>query len=146
MSLTTEGLVIGTLPYMAPEQVRGGDIDARTDLFAFGAVLYEMITGARAFPADSQAELLAAILEHEPAPIIRLQPLAPTQLDQLVTRCLAKAPADRWPHARDVVVELRGIEARGVSRPSRRLLARGTHALRSVLACTGSGGARRRAA
>ena len=98
---------------------------------AFGAVLYEAITGVRAFVGNSQAELAAAILEHEPAANqTTRQPLAPTQLDQLVTRCLAEAPADRWPHARDVVVELRGIEARGVSRPSRRLLARGTHALR----------------
>jgi hypothetical protein len=129
-ALTTEGLVIGTLPYMAPEQVRGDEIDARTDLFAFGAMLYEMITGARAFAADSQAELLAAILVHEPTPITRRQPLAPPALDQLVTRCLAKAPADRWQHAHDVVVALKGIAERGVSQPRRRIVAHGTGALR----------------
>ena len=128
--LTTEGLVIGTLPYMAPEQVRGDEIDARTDLFAFGSVVYEMITGARAFAADSQAALLAAILERDPIRVTARQPLTPPALDRLVTRCLAKVPADRWQHAQDVVFELNEIQARGVDRAGRGLVGRGARALR----------------
>jgi serine/threonine protein kinase len=106
---STGGLVMGTLPYMAPEQVRGEAVDARTDLFAFGAVLYEMLTGARAFAADSQAALIAAILDHDPIPVASLQPLAPPALGRLVTRCLAKTPAERWQHAQDVAFELKEI-------------------------------------
>src|SRR5678815_611394 len=82
---STAGLIIGTLPYMAPEQLRGEAVDGRTDLFAFGAVLYEMLTGARAFAADSQAALVAAILEHDPAPLAARQPLTPPALARLVT-------------------------------------------------------------
>ena len=116
---STEGLIIGTLPYMAPEQLRGETVDSRTDLFAFGAVLYEMLTGARAFAADSQAALVAAILEHEPAPLAARQPLTPPALGRLVTRCLAKKPAERWQHAQDVAFELTEIQERIVERIER---------------------------
>ena len=116
---STEGLIIGTLPYMAPEQLRGEAVDGRTDLFAFGAVLYEMLTGARAFAADSQAALVAAILEHEPAPLAVRQPLTPPALGRLVTRCLAKNPAERWQHAQDVAFELTEIQERIVERIER---------------------------
>ena len=98
-ALTSAGLILGTLPYMAPEQVRGEDVDARTDLFAFGAVLYEMLTGARAFAADSQAGLIAAILEHDPPPLSTRQPLTPPALERVVETCLAKNPGERWQHA-----------------------------------------------
>ena len=110
--LTLEGLVLGTIPYMAPEQLRGEDADARADLFAFGAVLHEMVTGRRAFAADSEAALIAAILEHDPPPLTTQQPLAPAALDRLVAACLAKDPAHRWQHAQDVALALDGI-ARG---------------------------------
>ena len=116
---STEGLIIGTLPYMAPEQLRGEAVDGRTDLFAFGAVLYEMLTGARAFAVDSQAALVAAILEHEPAPLAARQPLTPPALSRLVTRCLAKNPAERWQHAQDVAFELTEIQERIVERIER---------------------------
>jgi serine/threonine protein kinase len=109
---STAGLIIGTLPYMAPEQLRGDTVDARTDLFAFGAVLYEMLTGARAFAADSQAALVAAILEHEPTALAAHQPLTPPALGRLVTRCLAKSPAERWQHAQDIGFELAEIQER----------------------------------
>ena len=124
-AITAEGLVIGTLPYMAPEQLRGGPIDSRTDLFAFGAVVYEMLTGARPFAANSEAELIAAILDRDPTPLAARQPLTPPALDRLVTRCLAKDPANRWQHAQDVAFAAEGgsgarrREARTASRSER---------------------------
>jgi serine/threonine protein kinase len=109
-SLTAPGVLFGTMPYMAPEQVRGTEADARTDLFAFGAVFYEMLTGRRAFSAPSQPALIAAILEQDPAPLTVEQPLVTPALDGLVRACLAKDPAERWQHARDVGLALRGLE------------------------------------
>jgi hypothetical protein len=116
--LTMRGVILGTLAYMAPEQVRGEEVDRRTDVFAFGAVLYEMVTGKRAFAADSQAALVAAVVQRDPAPLTDLQPLAPAALDRLVATCLAKDPDDRWQHARDVALELKEIEVgSGLGRP-----------------------------
>ena len=106
---TTPGLLLGTVPYMAPEQVEGKDADARTDLFAFGAVLYEMLTGTRAFTGSSSASVMAAILEHDPAPVSQSQPTTPPLLDRLIRRCLAKDPDARWQSAADVADELRWI-------------------------------------
>ena len=112
--LTAPGLVFGTVPYMAPEQVRGTEVDARTDLFAFGAVFYEMLTGRRAFNAGSQPALIAAILEQDPPPLVVDPPLASPALDRLIRACLAKDPAERWQHARDVGLALRALaEGRG---------------------------------
>jgi serine/threonine protein kinase len=108
-TLSATGLVFGTLPYMAPEQLRGEDTDARTDLFAFGAVLYEMLTGRRAFSAASEPALIAAILEQDPVPLSSLQPLAPRPLENLVHACLAKDRAERWQHAQDLLLSLRSI-------------------------------------
>ena len=108
-SLTAQGMVLGTVPYMAPEQVRGADAEPRTDLFAFGAVFYEMLTGRRAFSAPSGPALIAAILEHDPPPASAGQPLASPALDRLIAACLAKDPADRWQHASDLALALRAI-------------------------------------
>ena len=108
-SLTLEGSLVGTLPYMAPEQVRGEEADARSDVFAFGTVMYEMLTGARAFAAPSQAALIAAILEHDPPPLLAQQPLVPPALDRLLSACLAKEPGERPQHAHDVALELKSI-------------------------------------
>ena len=94
---------------MAPEQVEGKEADARTDLWALGALLYEMVTGKRAFEADSDVSLIGAILNLEPAGLATLQPLTPPSLERLVTRCLAKHPDDRWDTAHDVADELRWI-------------------------------------
>jgi serine/threonine protein kinase len=107
--LTGEGALVGTLQYMAPEQLEGKEADARSDIFAFGAVLYEMATGKRAFAAKSQASVVAAILEHEPEPLSRLQPMCPLGLEHVVQRCLAKDPEDRWQSATDLASELRWI-------------------------------------
>src|SRR5712671_4483683 len=107
--LTAQGTIIGTLQYMAPEQVEGKDVDARTDIFAFGTVVYEMATGKSAFYGKSQASLIAAILEHEPPSMSSLQPMTPLALDRVFKRCLAKDPDDRWQTARDLYFELRSI-------------------------------------
>jgi serine/threonine protein kinase len=95
-SLTEEGSIVGTFQYMAPEQIEGGQVDARTDIFSFGAVLYEMITGRRAFDGKSKTSLIAAIIDRDPPPISSIQPLAPAALDRLVRTCLAKDPDERW--------------------------------------------------
>ena len=107
--LSGEGMLTGTVPYMAPEQLEGREADARSDLFAFGAVLYEMVTGRRAFAGESQASIIAAIMERDPPPISTLQPLTPPALDRLVRTCLAKDPDERWQTARDLVRELKWI-------------------------------------
>ena len=107
--LTGEGTIVGTLQYMAPEQLEGHEADARTDIFAFGAVLYEMATGKKAFEAKSRASLIAAIMERDPPPISSLAPLAPPALDRIVKRCLAKDPEQRWQTARDLKHELEWV-------------------------------------
>jgi serine/threonine protein kinase len=111
--LTAEGAIVGTFQYMAPEQLEGKETDARSDLWAFGAVLYEMTTGKRAFEGPSQASLIGAIMNKEPAPIRGLAPGAPAGLERVVGRCLAKDPDDRWQTARDVVNELRELAGIG---------------------------------
>ena len=87
---------------MAPEQLEGKDADARTDIFAFGAIIYEMITGKKTFEGASQASLIAAILDREPPPMSADQPLTPPSLDRVVKKCLAKNPDDRWQAAGDL--------------------------------------------
>ena len=104
---TAAGMLVGTVPYMAPEQLEGKEADARSDLFSFGAVLYEMVTGRRAFEGESQASVIAAILERDPAPVSSVQPLAPPALDLIVRQCLAKSPDDRPDTAHDVANNLR---------------------------------------
>src|SRR5712672_238347 len=111
--LTAQGTIIGTLQYMAPEQLEGKEADARTDIFAFGAVVYEMATGKRAFEGKSQASLIAAILEREPPAMSSLQPMTPPALDRVVRKCLAKEPEKRWQAASDVCDELKWIAEGG---------------------------------
>ena len=112
-SATTPGTILGTMQYMAPEQLEGREADSRTDLFAFGAVLYEMVTGRKAFPGKSQAHLIAAIVSAQPDPIAKTQPLAPAALDFLVERCLVKDPEQRLQTATDLVWKLRWIAEGG---------------------------------
>ncbi|RPH84578.1 MAG: serine/threonine protein kinase [Planctomycetaceae bacterium] len=109
--LTTEGTVVGTPQYMAPEQFEGKEADARSDIWAFGAVLYEMVTGQKAFQGKSYASLVGAILSTDPAPMA-VQPLTPAWLERLVRRCLQKDADDRWQSMRDVVIELKSPPAR----------------------------------
>jgi serine/threonine protein kinase len=104
--LTQKGSIVGTFQYMAPEVLQGGAADARSDIFSFGCVLYEMATGTRAFDAKSQVGVLAAILEKDPEPITVSQPAAPPALDRLIRNCLAKDPDQRWQSAHDLKVQL----------------------------------------
>jgi eukaryotic-like serine/threonine-protein kinase len=105
--LTQEGTILGTFQYMAPEQLEGKEADARTDIFALGATLYEMATGRKAFTGTSQASLISSIMTTDPPPISTIQPLAPQAFDRIVRKCLAKDPEDRWQSAADLGSELR---------------------------------------
>jgi len=107
--MTGEGTILGTLQYMAPEQLEGREADARTDIFAFGSVMHEMVTGQRAFEGKSRMSLMGAILRDMPPPASTIQRVCPPALDRLIATCLAKEPDDRWQSARDVRRELKWI-------------------------------------
>jgi len=119
-AITQAGAIIGTIQYMSPEQIEGKDADARSDIFAFGATLYEMATGVRAFEGKSQISVASAILEKDPEPISKTQPLAPAALDRLVAQCLAKNPDERLQSAHDVGVALKWISETPVAAVSDR--------------------------
>ena len=120
-ALTDAGTIVGTVPYMAPEQIEGHEVDARTDIFSFGVVLYEMLCGRRPFAGDSRASLMAAIVAAEPPTLSSLQPRTPASLERLIRRCLAKDPDDRWQTARDLAAELRWIAEAGSGAATARL-------------------------
>ena len=127
--LTAEGTVLGTLQYMSPEQIEGQEADARSDIFAFGLVLYELITGKRAFDGKTRTSLVASILKDQPRPLSELQPLSPPALERVVATCLEKDPDKRWQSAREVKHALEWISTesspvRGSApaRPKRRWL------------------------
>ncbi|HEV8611405.1 MAG TPA: protein kinase [Thermoanaerobaculia bacterium] len=111
--VTREGTLLGTVQYLAPEQLEGKDADARTDIFAFGCVLYEMATGKKAFSGSTQASLISSILRDEPQPISQVQPMSPPALDHVVKKSLAKDPDDRWQNAADLGGELKWIAESG---------------------------------
>jgi len=113
--LTEKGTLLGTVQYMAPEQIEGREADARTDIWAFGSLLYEMVTGKRAFEGNSPGSLIGAILKDEPRPIRELKPLTPPSLERLVKTCLTKDRDERWHGAHDLVTELRWIAEAGPS-------------------------------
>jgi Tol biopolymer transport system component len=112
-ALTEQGTIMGTFQYMAPEQLEGKEADARTDIFAFGCVLYEMATGKKAFTGKSRASMIGAILRDTPAPISSISPMTPPAFDRLVQTCLAKEPEDRFQTAHDVKLQLRWIAEGG---------------------------------
>jgi serine/threonine protein kinase len=114
-SLTAEGTMLGTLHYMAPEQLEGGEADARADVFALGAVIYEMATGRKAFEGKSQASVISAIMSSEPPILSSVQAMAPLALDHVVRTCLAKDPDARWQTAHDVLIELKWIAEGGTA-------------------------------
>ena len=111
--ITTAGTVVGTVQYMSPEQIQGLETDARSDIFAFGAMLYEMLTGKRAFEGKTQLKVAGAILENDPEPVTNLQPLTPPALAHLVERCMDKEPDTRWQTMGDVRAVLRWIAEGG---------------------------------
>ncbi|MEO8218279.1 MAG: serine/threonine-protein kinase, partial [Acidobacteriota bacterium] len=111
--LTQEGMILGTFQYMAPEQLEAQDADARTDIFALGALLYEMATGRRAFEGSTRTSLIAAIVSAHPAPISSVAPMTPPALEHIVRKCLEKDPDDRWQSAHDVASELRWVSEAG---------------------------------
>jgi eukaryotic-like serine/threonine-protein kinase len=114
--LTVQGTIVGTMQYMSPEQLEGKPADARSDIFSFGAMLYEMATGRKAFEAKSHASLIAAILKEEPRPMRELQPLTPPALEHIVKACLAKDPDERPQSAHDLKLQLEWIhESSGIS-------------------------------
>src|SRR5262249_11809105 len=148
--MTAAGAILGTFQYMAPEQVEGKEADARSDLFALGAVIYEMATGKKAFEGGSQASLIAARLDREPPPMSSLQPLTPKLLERVVRQCLAKAPEQRWQSARDLATELKWIadgasdvevrRAAGPASPAREAIVRAAFLMAGALAAGTAGG------
>src|SRR5262245_52628560 len=112
-ALTAQGTILGTVQYMAPEQLEGIDADARTDIFAFGTVVYEMIAGRKAFAGPTQVSVIGAILKDEPSSLSAIQQATPSALDWVVRKCLAKNPAARWQSARDIVSQLEWIAQTG---------------------------------
>ena len=129
--VTQEGTIVGTFQYMSPEQVEGRELDGRTDIFSLGAVLYEMLTGQRAFAGKSQLSVASAILEKDPPPITSIKPLTPRSLDHVIRRCLAKDPDDRWQSARDLALELTAVRPDNSPPSDDRLLS--IHGRRRVL-------------
>jgi eukaryotic-like serine/threonine-protein kinase len=111
--LTLQGTILGTFQYMAPEMLEGAEADARADIWAFGCVLYEMLTGRKTFDGRTQASLISAILATEPAPIATLQPLTPPALEHTVKTCLEKDPDERYQSAHDLLLQLKWIGAAG---------------------------------
>src|SRR6516162_6209383 len=115
VAMTEEGTIVGTFQYMSPEQVEGKELDGRSDIFSLGAVLYEMLTGRRAFEGKSKLSVASAILEREPAPVSDTKPLTPPVLDHAVRKCLAKSADERWQSASDLASELKWISEAGTS-------------------------------
>jgi serine/threonine protein kinase len=113
LPMTKQGAIIGTVPYMSPEQLDGKEVDTRSDIFSLGAVLYEMVTGNRAFQGHSDFSVASAILHKEPPSISTLQPLTPPALERTIRVCLAKDPDERWQSASDLFNELRWIAEGG---------------------------------
>jgi serine/threonine protein kinase len=134
--ISEEQSILGTLQYMAPEQLEQKPVDARTDIFALGAVLYEMITGKKAFEGGSQASLLAAIMTSDPPSLSETQPLSPWILDRTIRKCLKKHPDERWQSAHDLMDELKWI-AEGGADASFRIVSRRTRRWPALVAGAG---------
>ena len=110
---TAEGTIVGTLNYMAPEQLQGKPVDGRADLYALGVIVYEMLTGRRAFDADNPAAVVAAVLDRDPEPVSGIRPDVPRALERAVSRCLERSAEQRWQNAADLAVHLQSIDQAG---------------------------------
>jgi eukaryotic-like serine/threonine-protein kinase len=104
--VTQDGMIVGTMQYMSPEQIEGKEVDGRSDIFSLGALLYEMLTGKKAFGGKSQLSVASAILEREPEPICVVKPMTPAAIDRTIRKCLAKSPDERWQSASDLATQL----------------------------------------
>ena len=113
LSVSAAGAIAGTLQYMAPEQLEGKQVDERADIYAFGAVLYEMLSGRRAFEGETQAALISAIMAKQPPPLHRVEPSLPSALEHVIENCLAKDIEARWQTAADVLLELKWLSEGG---------------------------------
>lgn len=148
-NLTAAGTILGTFQYMAPEQIEGGEVDARSDIFALGAVLYEMATGHKAFSGKSQASLIGSIMQSQPEPVSRVTALSPPAFDRVIEACLAKDPEERWHTAHDVRLQLQWIAEGGsqiglpapvaTRRRNRERLAWATATIAAIVAATFAG-------
>ena len=118
MALSAPGTIAGTAAYMSPEQATGGKVDARSDIFSFGAMLYEMVTGVRAFAGSSLADTLAAVVRAQPKPPIDIVATVPSDLQKAILRCLRKDPERRFQHIGDVKVALQEIKEESESGPA----------------------------
>lgn len=142
VQLTAASTILGTIPYMSPEQVEGRDVDARTDLFSLGAILYEMTSGRPAFDGRSPASVISAILTHDPAPLSALISGVPPGVDRVVKKCLAKEPDERWQNAADLTAALRWIrDDSTTSRDGARANRRSVRYFRTALVVALTGGA-----
>ena len=106
---TADGIVLGTLSYMSPEQARGLEVDARTDIWSLGVVIYEMVTGRQPFEGKTMSDMLAAVLDQEPAPLARYSPDAPADLERIIRKALAKDPDQRYQTVKDLLVDLKAL-------------------------------------
>jgi eukaryotic-like serine/threonine-protein kinase len=137
-SVTEEGTIVGTFHYMSPEQIEGGEVDGRSDIFSLGAVLYEMLTGKRAFDGKSQLSVASAILEKEPAPITATKPMTPPVLSHVISNCLVKEPQERWQSASDIKNELLWISQSSGEAAMRQLTIKGKSRMAYVLFSIGA--------
>jgi serine/threonine-protein kinase len=150
--VTAEGTILGSIHYMSPEQLEGGASDPRSDIFAFGAVLYEMLTGRKAYDGKSSVSVMSAILKDTPPPVSQLQPVSPPAVDRLISRCLEKNPDERWQSAGDLTFELKWLAGSGrtitETRPSelktpvtksRTMISAGTAAWIALILALGAG-------
>src|SRR5271169_6079924 len=119
--MTEQGAIVGTFQYMSPEQVEGKELDGRSDIFSLGAMLYEMLTGQRAFDGKSQLSVASAILEKEPAPLTIIKPMTPPALEHTIKKCLAKTPEERWQSTSDLSSELKWVSESGSQDAARAL-------------------------
>ncbi|MEO8217839.1 MAG: protein kinase [Acidobacteriota bacterium] len=113
--LTEEGTIVGTYQYMSPEQLTGGAIDSRSDIFALGVLLYEMLAGRRPFQGATRTSVVAAILDEVPAPITQVNAAVPRALEKIINSCLAKQPEDRWQNAQDIALQLKALQGENTS-------------------------------
>src|SRR5207237_4897430 len=135
-ALTASGMILGTLHYMAPEQLQGEEVDERADIFSFGAIAYEMLAGRKAFDGNDAASVIAAILQREPEPIPTIAHGKWRNLEYVIRKCIAKNPDDRWQNAHDVLLQLRWIAQEHAETPQQAARARNSRFIGALVLCS----------